>query len=242
MLRCKRGTRISDYFLQSPMKTKTPKLPLRPFASWNEDTASLELGLNQIPHSAVLQEWLSSPYSGDALEKSQIERLSRFLADNVIAWNEDELKFKFLGPLMQIIDFDQRSFRAFTQRRLEAVINAETEQPVRVGGVVDFMIATGRVEPRRPFFFLHEYKKERGSANDPLAQVLVEMLAARTLNGNEEPMYGCYIVGRNWFFIVLEDSNYAVSDAFVATQDDIFQIVAILKAIKKRVEEAVAAM
>lgn len=87
------------------------------------------------------------------------------------------------------------------------------------------------------FFFLHEYKKKRGSADDPLAQVLVEMLAASTLNADGKPIYGCYIVGRNWFFIVLEGRNYAVSDTFVATQDDIFQIVAILKTIKHHVQQ-----
>ena len=222
------------------MKTKTPKLPLRAFTTWDEDTVSTELGLNQVSRSAALDEWLSSQYSGSEVERTQIEVLRQFLAENVILWNEDELKFKFLGPLMQIINFDERRFRAFTQRKIEAVIGKD--QPIRIGGIVDFMVAMGRVNPRHPFFFLHEYKKERGSANDPLAQVLVEMLAAQTLNGNDATttMHGCYIVGRNWFFLVLEGNEYAVSDAFVATQDDIFQIVAILKSMKQKVQKAVS--
>jgi hypothetical protein len=222
------------------MKTKTPKPPLRPFASWNVDDLAREFSLKRQRSSPLLVQWLESTYTPSTPEQEAIQFLKEFLFDNVAFWNEDELKFKFLGPFMQIIAFDQEQFRAFTQRKMEAIIG--TENPIRIGGVVDFVIAMGLVEPRHPFFFLHEYKKERGSENDPLAQVLVEMLAAQMLNSDGKPMYGCYIVGRNWFFIVLEGSNYAASSAFDATQDDIFQIVAILKAMKKRVEEAVAAM
>lgn len=66
------------------------------------------------------------------------------------------------------------------------------------------------------------------------------MLVARTLSGDDDPMYGCYIVGRNWFFVVLEGREYAVSDAFVATQEDIFQIAGILQAVKRYVQKRVA--
>jgi hypothetical protein len=222
------------------MKPKTPKLPLRPFATWNVDNLAREFSLKRQRVSPLLIQWLESKYVPSVPEQEAIVALKEFLFDNVAFWNEDELKFKFLGPLMQIIAFDQENFRAFTQRKLEAIIGMEN--PIRVGGMVDFVIAMGMVEPRHPFFFMHEYKKERGSENDPLAQVLVEMLAAQTLNGSDDAMYGCYIVGRNWFFIVLEGRNYAVSSSFDASQDDIFQIVAILKAIKKHVEAAVAAM
>ena len=46
-------------------------------------------------------------------------------------------------------------------------------------------------------------------------------------------------VGRNWFFVVLEGREYAVSDAFVATQEDIFQIAGILQAVKRYVQKRV---
>lgn len=225
------------------MKKNTQKSPLHAFSTWNLDIVEKDLLLRQVRSHPLLTEWLQSTYSGHAEEKKIIEKQRQILADNVIFWNEDELKFKFLGPLMQIVNFDEdQRFRAFTQRKLEAVVKTAKAETIRIGGTVDFMIATGRVEPREPFFFLHEYKKERGSSDDPLAQVIVEMLAARTLNGDNAPMYGCYIVGRNWFFLVLEGSTYAVSHSFDATQDDIFQIVAMLFAIKRHVKERVDAM
>ncbi len=225
------------------MKKNIQKSPLHAFSAWNLDIVEKDLSLRQMRSHPLLTEWLKNKYSGTAEEKKLIEKQREILAENVIFWNEDELKFKFLGPLMQIVNFDEdQRFRAFTQRKLEAIVQTAKGETIRIGGTVDFMIATGRVNPREPFFFLHEYKKERGSSDDPLAQVIVEMLAARTLNGDDAPMYGCYIVGRNWFFVVLEGRNYAVSDAFVATQDDIFQIVAILQATKRYVKARVDAM
>lgn len=225
------------------MKKNIQKSPLHAFSAWNQDDVVRSLGLKRLRTSDLLQEWLQVESSPSKVEKERILFLREYLIDNVEFWNEDELKFKFLGPLMQIVNFDEdQRFRAFTQRKLEAIVQTAKGETIRIGGTVDFMIATGRVNPREPFFFLHEYKKERGSSDDPLAQVIVEMLAARTLNGDDAPMYGCYIVGRNWFFVVLEGRNYAVSDAFVATQDDIFQIVAILQATKRYVTARVDAM
>lgn len=133
-----------------------------------------------------------------------------------------------------MIRFDSEEYSAFLDRKLPAEINGE-----RITGIVDFMVATGKVEPQEPFFFLHEYKKERGSENEPLGQLLIAMYAAQNLNSKKHPMYGCYVVGRNCFFVVLEGLEYAVSDAFVSTQDDVFQIVSILKQAQAYIDEIV---
>jgi hypothetical protein len=55
-------------------------------------------------------------------------------------------------------------------------------------------------------------------------------------NDPDQALYGCYIIGRNWFFVVLQEKNYAVSNAYVATDIAIFDIVGILKKIKKMFE------
>jgi hypothetical protein len=42
------------------------------------------------------------------------------------------------------------------------------------------------------------------------------------------------VLGRNWFFVLLENSNqYAVSNAFNATEEDIFRIYSILEQIRQ---------
>jgi hypothetical protein len=66
------------------------------------------------------------------------------------------------------------------------------------------------------------------------------MVAAQVQNKDNEVLYGCYVSGRNWFFVVMEGKNYAVSNAFNATNDDIFQLYAILLFFKQKIEEKFA--
>ena len=86
--------------------------------------------------------------------------------------------------------------------------------------------------PEQPYFFLHEHKKEADSSGDPLGQLLISMLAAQLLNQKEHPLYGSYIIGRLWFFVLLHQDEYAVSLAYDATQkiDDIFRVLIKTKA------------
>lgn len=50
-------------------------------------------------------------------------------------------------------------------------------------------------------------------------------------------MYGCYVLGRLWFFVVLDGSDFAQSRAFDSTEeDDIFAILAHLKTVKANIE------
>ena len=54
------------------------------------------------------------------------------------------------------------------------------------------------------------------------------------------PLYGCYVIGRNWFFMVLQGTEYAVSNALNASDDDIYQIIAILRQVKTYIEGFIA--
>ena len=109
-------------------------------------------------------------------------------------------------------------------------------------GNVDFVIATGKVEPKHPFFFIHErnaarYKQEKKKDNDPLGQLLVAMVTAQIRNNDDRPILGSYIVGRFWFFVILDKSEYSVSLAYDATQADILNIFAILRRAKAYIAE-----
>ena len=83
-----------------------------------------------------------------------------------------------------------------------------------------------------------KYKKEKGKDSDPRGQVLAAMLAARELNkddSNTQPIFGAYVLGRLWFFLVLSGLNYAVSADYSAAKDEIFDIFRVLKNLKQRV-------
>ena len=71
----------------------------------------------------------------------------------------------------------------------------------------------------------------------PAAQALAAMLVGQTLNnGYDHPLYGCFVVGENWRFIVLDGRQYAISPAHSALTDEVFMILRAIKALKPIVE------
>jgi hypothetical protein len=120
---------------------------------------------------------------------------------------------------------------------------------VEANGRVEWFVATGKQTPKKPFFFLQEYKqapqppKGEDIENDPLGQLLISMLCLKHLN-NAPPsgagglLYGCYNIGRIWFFVLLVGKEYAISRAYGATQTDgLTDMVAILKKVKVYIHE-----
>jgi hypothetical protein len=201
---------------------------MRNFETWETQDVELLLGITQQKHSALLSDWLCAPtVSLSDMQHAMIENLRETLLDNADFWNEDELKLQFIAPVLQVVGYQAAYYKPFSQRKIEATINS-----ISVGGWVDYMVASGKQKPIQPYFFLHEYKQERKGKADPKGQLLAELLVAQALNQQKIPVYGCYVVGRNWFFVVLEGKTYSVSDAFVATQDDLYQILNILQQVK----------
>ncbi len=207
-------------------------MTIKTFDSWDTDDIERTFHLRRVLDSPTLQSWIDVPTltSLDATTRQNLEALRQKIFLYGSGWNEDELKFHFIAPLVSIVDFsiEAKNIHAFTQRTMTATIN-----DIELSGRVDFVVATGKTKPIQPFFFLHEYKKEFAGNSDPRAQLLAEMLAARALNGVDYPMYGCYVVGRMWFFVVLSGSDYAESPAFDSTQPDVFNILAILTEAKR---------
>lgn len=99
------------------------------------------------------------------------------------------------------------------------------------------MLAEGKQTPKIPYFFLHEYKPEKNRDNDPLGQLLIAIVAAQKANLDGKPIYGIYVNGRNWFLVLLDGKNYAVSLAYDVTSHDIFDLFAILLFLKEKMEE-----
>ena len=151
------------------------------------------------------------------------------LIENIEDWNEQELSLGFIGPVINIINFKVRyKLGFFAQRNLTGVIDG-----YEMIGKPDGMIASGSSEPRRPYFNFHEYKKDVNSSGDPAAQNLAAMLVGQSLNDTDDIIYGCYVVGRNWYFMVLKGKEFAISQDYSATHDDdITSIVRALKALR----------
>lgn len=209
---------------------------MKPFSQWTKEEIEDEFRLSADRHHARLQEWISVSPSFSEAEQKTLHHLSQTLLEHVHDWNEEELKICFIALLLNLVDFHQLSYRPFLEREL----NVAYAEGKRLWGVVDFLVASGRQSPKQPFFFLHEYKRQLDTSNDPLGQLLAEMVAAQTANANSHPIYGAYVVGRHWYFIVLDEKIYGESLAYDATkEDELLQIVAILKKTKILIEQLV---
>jgi hypothetical protein len=138
------------------------------------------------------------------------------------------LSLNFIGPIFGLVQYGaDRTFNFFAERPFSGSVDGEDMM-----GNPDGILAKGWRDPEIPFFCFHESKKELEQSSDPAGQCLAPMLVAQNLNGTNQPIYGCFVTGRYWRFIVLEGQNYAVSDAYVATQSPLFDIFRILKTLK----------
>ncbi len=201
------------------------------FKHWTIEDITWKLGIHQTFQCIILKKWLEVEHPLSNYETLTLERLQSKAAKDIHFWNEAELRAKMIDPLTELVNYETDNFyvAAFSERNLET-----TYQKITLKGKVDWMVATGKSQPSQPFFFIHEYKKEKGTSDDPLAQLLAAMLAAKSLhqippNPNlfnpqpihfykDMPIYGCYIIGRNWFFVTLEDRYFCVSEAYDSTK------------------------
>jgi hypothetical protein len=201
------------------------------FKYWTTQELHIQFGISKKATSPLFDEWLASDEPISADEGKTLETLRLDLLENADYWNEEELKIKFIGQVVELANLRGNGFRTFYDRPISAIVNG-----TKLFGKLDMFVASGFQNPIQPFFCVHEYKQENNRDGDPKGQLLAEMLAVQALNKNDKPIYGCYVLGRNWFFVLLQNQYYAISDAFVASQKDIMQIFKLLKKVKQYIE------
>jgi len=205
----------------------------RPFEQWLFEDVEIEFGIDRIKEMPQLVEWLDTKNITQEIPP-YIEELQKNLLDNVSIWNQDELKTCFIAPFLLKFDFyNQPHYRVFSQRFIK-LKTATVEDSRRV----DWMIAKGKQTPRKPFFFFQKFEAEITN-NDPLGQLLITMVDAQILNEtSKQAIYGCYNIGRFWFFVVLQHKEYSVSRAYDATQeDDMSDMIVIFKRVKNYIHK-----
>jgi hypothetical protein len=186
-------------------------------------------GLERLrPPMDLLTQWLKASVKLDDMELRFLEEARIDLLDNTDHWNEEELKMQFISVIMRITKY-QKPFRVYYNRDIEAEIEG-----FLVKTEADMLVSTGIGDIIEiPYFFLHEYKREKKYSGDPIGQMLGGMLIAQAKNNNGKPFYGCYVQGRYWYFAVLDGKNYVVSNSFNSTElDDAKKIIAILREIQ----------
>lgn len=187
--------------------------------------------LNVVSDCRHLTDWTTATFELSTTEQANFEYLYEQVKIDGKYWNEEELKIRFIGGLFAIAKIDvQDQIKVFYERPLSAVINNFS-----LAVITDCLVASPLKfnTPKKPYFFLQEYKKGRGEAKDPEAQMLLAMLISQEKNQDNLPLYGSYVIGSSCYFTTLIGKNYCSSRLFDASEkDDLYQIVFVLRKLK----------
>jgi hypothetical protein len=202
------------------------------FKEWNLDKIEDAFGLKQVWQSDILDELINHPHQLDDMEKNFVTKLQRHFSFGGDDWNEVELENKFISPMIVLSEIADEKCSYFLERELSTTIDE-----YELLGKVDGMIATGFRSPKKPYFCLNEYKRGTDPDGDPKGQALIAMLVAQKLNNNKAPIFGCFVIGRIWQFMILEGNQYAISRDFSCVDDEVFDIFRILKGLRVQIEK-----
>ena len=201
------------------------------FRECNLDFLEKTFGLEEMDNLDSLQSWLSGVSDIPDYERQTLVNFQNLLRFNVHDWNEPELDRHFIGPVLSLVNYSSKKFNLFSERLVEGMV-----EDWRLYGKPDCFLASGRRSPDKPYFAFQEYKRMTDPDGDPAGQALAAMLAGQALNNNELPMYGCFVIGSDWYFMTLEGKEYAKSRDYSALSDEIFEIFRILRVLKMLVE------
>lgn len=202
------------------------------FREWNLDKIEEAFGLKQIWQSDILDELINHPCQLDDMEKIFVTKLQRHFSFGGDDWNEVELENKFISPMIVLSEIADEKYSYFLERELSITIGE-----YELLGKVDGMIATGFRSPKKPYFCLNKYKRGTDPDGDPKGQALIAMLVAQKLNNNNAPIFGCFVIGRIWQFMILEGNQYTISRDFSCVDEEIFDIFRILKGLRVQIEK-----
>ena len=195
-----------------------------------EPTLVTTLDLERVYENTPLMEaWLSANGELNEFDKILLNEIIAKLVRNVDAWNEEELKMNFISFIIFLARYDE-PIRTYYDREMSAKIGEYT-----LLCKADMLLSKGFGELiQTPYFFLHEYKREKKYSGDPVGQMLGGMLISQAKNNNGKPMYGCYVQGRFWFFSILIDKQYVISEALDSTKIiETQKIIMILRKMKE---------
>ena len=192
--------------------------------NWIEGLIVKTFGLKRVfgPFQ-LLDEWLIVVNDLTPKDFEELEYRRWQLLKKVSSWNEETLKMKFIAFILDMVRYDSDEIEGTFDAELKGVV-----QGTKLSVIADYALSKVTFDLiEQPYFYFHEYKP-RKKAKDPIAQLLLAMLIAQTKNLEQRPLYGCAVIGENWYFIVLEGNEYSVSNAFVSTNSDDLQLILLI--------------
>lgn len=130
------------------------------FKYWTKQKLANAFGLRMTLESATLDHWLQQAenHTITPQEDEVIQRLQLKAKQYLDSWNEAELRERLLVHLLNLVDFEliEHNCNWYAERQLTVKVGNYI-----LNGYVDWMVATGVLEPEIPYFFIHEYKRRR---------------------------------------------------------------------------------
>jgi hypothetical protein len=207
----------------------------RKIRKWSEAELIDTFGLVKTKLDApILREWLDTTTELDELDSLVFSSIIKEAQKFIEAWNEEDLKMNFIAFVIELAKLKSKGqIRTFYERTVEATVEGHY---LKVK--CDFLVAKGILDMIKvPYFHFQEYKRDKDPYGDPIAQLIEAFLVAQEKNKNGKPLYGCYVVGRFWYFVTLEAKHYCVSNAYDCTvESELLQIIAVLRNFGKILE------
>ncbi len=177
---------------------------------------------------SLLEDWLKVENNLNETEIQMLEHRRDNLLRRVNSWNEETLKMKFIAFILDMVQYDSAEWEGVFETEISATIEGH---PLKV--ITDFTVAKVTEDLiERPYFYFHEYKAKKKS-KDPIAQVLLAMLIAQEQNQDGKPIYGCHVIGEQWYFMVMQGREYAIANGLDSTEKtDLQRILLILRKFK----------
>jgi hypothetical protein len=191
------------------------------------------VSIKVVDNDAKFDEWFETPYQVKEEEIIFFKNLIQKHKNRIAFYMEENLKAKYIIPILNLVDFIVEPVSDWYDTVLSGTVNG-----VELKGFTDFMVASGTENPKKPYFFIQEFKPSIPD-KDPRVQLLAELLVATEKN-KTTIMRGGYIIGQFWKFVILEkigenQYEYFVSKAFDSLDlDDLQQIYVILQAVKHK--------
>lgn len=189
--------------------------------------------LKQIVDDTRFDTWFGYQPTLNESEKDLLQKLLNKHRPYFPNYSEEELKAKFIIPILNKVDFMVGDVKDWYERPLRTVLN-----DVEIGGYTDYMVAKGEDEPELPYFFLQEFKPSV-SNTPPESQLLAELIVALHLN-DVQVMKGGTVQGQYWKFMIVERKEtqwlYYTSKSFDAADfDDLCGIYNCLRYVKNSI-------
>lgn len=206
---------------------------------YSEADLVLLLGLARlIEPTALMREWLDAEMVLTAIEQQLFDRLLLRAKREITGWQEEDLKMKFLAPILELSYLmEGENFQTYFEKTVAATVEGHFLKTK-----TDFMVARGVLDkPQKPYFHFQEWKPHKRPTGDSMAQLLEALLIGQEMNNHAFPMYGCEVVGKHWTFVILQEKTYCLSESFDCTKGrELDKIIAVLRKFRELLDARLA--